>query len=397
MKRKQDVLIAFICIITLSFVALAMVGIPHSSAYTDDTRVIEQNTLVVAKAESAELGTYTTINKALQYANDRDIIDIGPGIFLENVVIDKSITLRGAGYDRAFIIGDGQSPTVKLLCANSTIFNLTLTQSEFPATPDYHMPALIIRARDCIVNRCNVSNSSSGVRAYDSDNLIIQNSTFISNNYFGIGLMERTSFSTIENNLFYNNNRFGVYISINDCNKNIVTNNLFINNNVTKQVCDDAQSLQQKNNISSNYYSDHVFGKTNKNDNIIINYSLDGLAGNNDRTPVELKNINNYDTDGDRYCDLLERTMNTDPYNKNSRPADLDKDGLPDAMDPDIDGDGVKNSADYYPRDSYMWEKESDLWIYLVIFQFTVIVFVLVTFIVYKLITQKREELKKGK
>ena len=57
------------------------------------------------------------------------------------------------------------------------------------------------------------------------------------------------------------------------------------------------------------------------------------------------------DADGDGWLDQTEIDCGTDPYNASDYPADLDADGICDALDDDIDGDGVDNDFDDLPGD----------------------------------------------
>jgi hypothetical protein len=66
----------------------------------------------------------------------------------------------------------------------------------------------------------------------------------------------------------------------------------------------------------------------------------DGIGNNRD-----------LDDDGDGYSDAVEKVAGTNPLNPLDKPADLDKDFIPDAVDKDIDGDGVDNDKDAFPRD----------------------------------------------
>ena len=55
------------------------------------------------------------------------------------------------------------------------------------------------------------------------------------------------------------------------------------------------------------------------------------------------------DSDGDGVFDHYEVMAGTNPNDPSSAPKDMDKDGIPDAHDLDIDGDGVNNWQDPFP------------------------------------------------
>ena len=57
------------------------------------------------------------------------------------------------------------------------------------------------------------------------------------------------------------------------------------------------------------------------------------------------------DADGDGWLDQLELDCGTDPYDNTSFPTDTDGDGECDALDEDIDGDGIGNDLDEMPLD----------------------------------------------
>ncbi len=65
------------------------------------------------------------------------------------------------------------------------------------------------------------------------------------------------------------------------------------------------------------------------------------------------------DFDSDGYNDSLEVLYGGDPLDSTIKPADMDEDGEPDAIDDDIDGDGVPNDEDDFPLDPKRWKEES--------------------------------------
>ncbi|MFH1531392.1 MAG: RHS repeat-associated core domain-containing protein [Pseudomonadota bacterium] len=75
----------------------------------------------------------------------------------------------------------------------------------------------------------------------------------------------------------------------------------------------------------------------------------DGLGDNTDT-----------DDDGDGYPDAMEIAYGTDPLSWQSVPPDMDDDGVPDAEDPDIDGDLVLNTLDAFPENPAEWLDTDD-------------------------------------
>jgi len=92
----------------------------------------------------------------------------------------------------------------------------------------------------------------------------------------------------------------------------------------------------------------------------------DGVGNDDDAFPQDpdewfdtdgdgLGNNGDLDDDGDGFSDEQELLFQTDPNSPFSFPADLDGDKIPDAIDPDRDGDGVLNAADAFPNNPAEW------------------------------------------
>jgi hypothetical protein len=71
---------------------------------------------------------FTTIAAALQAAGDRDEISIGEGVYTGGFVIEKNVTLRGAGRDRTTIQGTPSASVIRVgTTANVDIRDVTIT------------------------------------------------------------------------------------------------------------------------------------------------------------------------------------------------------------------------------------------------------------------------------
>ncbi len=109
---------------------------------------------------------YPTVVRAVAAAHSGDIILIGPGKFTVNVIIDKSLTLRGAGADHTVLSGasagkpvilvDGQGITV-------TIYNLTIADAARATSPANWVGA------DGILGRGNVNIHAENCTFRDND------------------------------------------------------------------------------------------------------------------------------------------------------------------------------------------------------------------------------------
>lgn len=93
------------------------------------------------------------------------------------------------------------------------------------------------------------------------------------------------------------------------------------------------------------------------------------------------------DSDNDGYNDTIEKKEGTNIFSNISVPKDFDKDFIPDSMDEDIDGDGVRNSDDDFPYDetrSKKEEKSSDLNLYLAIVFIIILIIALISMVIFR-------------
>ena len=162
---------------------------------------------------------YTSIQAAINNASAGDIIEVQSGAYLENVIVNKTLSLKGIGMPLVNASGSGTAITIT--SGGSTVDGFIVTGSG----ADW-----------------NGGDADSGIKI-KSDNNSVLNSTAGFNNY-GVYVFESEN-NTIENNSVYGNIE-GVYLFYSS-NNSLIGNNL--SSNVNRGTC---ISNSDYNNISSN-------------------------------------------------------------------------------------------------------------------------------------------------
>jgi parallel beta-helix repeat protein len=163
---------------------------------------------------------YTTIQEALNNANDNDTIFVRNGTYCEHVGVGKKISLIGENRDTTIIDGNWTG-TVVYLGTNATITNFTIRNGEygvkiwsFSLTPVYTgntinnckiidnlYGAICIRgcANNTISNNIIVNNTLYGIHLWHAGNNKIINNTVV-NNRHGIDFYGNSNYNILRNN-----------------------------------------------------------------------------------------------------------------------------------------------------------------------------------------------------
>ena len=193
---------------------------------------------------------FNNIQNGLDDVVENGKININNGTYQCNIVINKPLTIQGAGIN-----------TVKL----------------FPQQPGISL-IQIINTQDVILSSLSVSDSEYGIKIQSSNDVTIKQ-TNISNNHIGLYLTDNSNSSIIENNTLSNNSEYGIHLEycndaiilFNDlieneiglyvddqCSNNIFYNNIFINNvNNALDYCLDSQ-WDGGYGIRGNFWSDYT-------------------------------------------------------------------------------------------------------------------------------------------
>jgi parallel beta-helix repeat protein len=133
----------------------------------------KDTTTAIAKTinvDSSDLAEFNTIQDAINTANSGDTIFVNPGIYLENIVIDKPINL--IGYDKSNTTIDGKG-NITLIISNDTV-----TIQGFTVTNCSH-GIMLNTTSDTTINDNIFINAKYGIYADDKS----MNNTIYNNNF----------------------------------------------------------------------------------------------------------------------------------------------------------------------------------------------------------------------
>ena len=169
---------------------------------------------------------FTLIQKAINYANDGDVIWVYTGQYPENLdIIDKNITLLGKPYEKYDTGNITEKPIINAENEDDTtaiyIKNAKCTISDFTIKNGKFMAIWIRNTGNNTITGNTISNNGGGIwLEHSSDNSITGNT--ISNNGRGIWLYN-SSDNSITGNTISNNGYYG--IRLDDSSYNSITGN----------------------------------------------------------------------------------------------------------------------------------------------------------------------------
>jgi len=192
---------------------------------------------------------WDTIQEGINDANNGDTVIVYSGLYVENVVVDKSINITGIGYP---VVDAGGSGSAITLSANGiTLEGFKATNSESSwgnagikvisnrntITGDnatYNGYGILLSSSsDNTITENNASNNDfNGIWLSSSSNNTITGNVANNNGHDGIFLVSSSSNNTITDNSANNNGWNGIYL-FDSSDNNVITGNTVSNNNGT--------------------------------------------------------------------------------------------------------------------------------------------------------------------
>jgi len=209
---------------------------------------------------------YSTIQDAINNANEGNTIFVKEGVYFEHIKIDKSLFLVGEDKESTVINAQQEGPTILVLQNNVTLIGFTILNGITPASPTPYFPWVarpagihLLHVSNCNITNNKIENTGCGIWLYNSHNNQIRENQVINNS--NSMRLELSSNNTIESN--HLKNCFDGIIFTSSGN-NIVKNNNIVNASNQFGVMGE--------NIS--HYTNHV-ENSNKIDNKPIYYWID--------------------------------------------------------------------------------------------------------------------------
>lgn len=222
---------------------------------------VDANTLYVPEE-------YQTISLAITAAFPGDSVIVHPGIFHENVVINKKLSLIGEGLP--IIAPDNGQQAVLVTAENVIIKGFRIINPDFPG--------IVVKSNGITLSDMEISDTPEGIKLLKSSDSTIKNTTIKNQNFvktnFGIHLSNSPR-TTITHNYLENLGE-GIYLD-----RSSPTN---INNNIFKN-CSLRVVESYKNVVSNNIvngkplvYLDNQKGGTVTNAGQVILINCDGIT-----------------------------------------------------------------------------------------------------------------------
>lgn len=169
---------------------------------------------------------YSSIQAAMNAASNGDTIAVASGTYNENVIVNRSVNLTGAGAGITIINApDPNSSVLYVTASNVTIDGFTVTNATGRAHSYYSAGIFLAGTKKINISNNYVTNNYNGIYVFSSVNSTMTGNLINSNTY-GIYLLF-SSRNILANNTVTLNNNYGIYTG--SSNNNTIYNNIFNN------------------------------------------------------------------------------------------------------------------------------------------------------------------------
>ena len=136
-------------------------------------------------------GDFSTLNEAIAAARDRDRISISEGTFTGPIIVDKTVTLEGAGRDKTFVEVEAAASTAATFgrtASGTQVSGITFRHRGFDPGPN-RFSALLVRGAEVTLSDCRMADSSGhGLAVMETGRVSATRCLFENNGWDGVAV-----------------------------------------------------------------------------------------------------------------------------------------------------------------------------------------------------------------
>ena len=235
--------VKLLCLIIALGLCVGMVGAFQTPVLAATTWYVDDDKVEYPGAD------FTTIQDAVDAASEGDTIIVYPGTYVENVDVDKRLTIQSNSGNPADTIVSAANPddhVFDIAADQVTIDGFTTTGATFSgkygiylstasycticnnhAENNHHGIGLVNTSNNTVSDNTAINNIANGISVLsESCNNTVSRNTVDDNNT-GIRIVSSSNSNTIEGNTASDNSR-GIYLLL-SCDDNAITNNTILN------------------------------------------------------------------------------------------------------------------------------------------------------------------------
>jgi len=242
---------------------------------------------------------FTKIQDAINNASSGDTVFVHTGIYHENVVINKTITLVGEDSNSTIIDGNETGDVIHIIANDVTVKGFTVTKSGM-----YIYCGILVdhSIGNAIINN-NILYNYKGVSLVDSSNNVVYDNTILSN-YDGVYLYYSSN-NAISGNMISLSNYNGVYLYYSS--NNAISGNVILHNHLTGiSLYYSSNTVVCDNSVLNNYHG--IYLAFSSDDNTIYHNNFN----NTYQVWTESRNFWNYDDEGNYWSNYAGQDLNED-------------------------------------------------------------------------------------
>jgi len=218
---------------------------------------------------------YPTIQEAINRADERDVIFVRNGVYYENVVVNKTVSLIGENSSSTIIDGTSKGNVVDIDSDNVIVSGFTIINSGGAGDAGINLRNI----NKCIIKENSILNNWRGIWLYNCTNSVVHRNN-ISNTTGSLAIWVEESNSIVISSNIISNNPSGVYLYYSHSNvvcRNRIADNAYYGLTLT----DSSMNLIIENVIENNFGWDGIdlwdSGSNVIMANDILNNNLHGL------------------------------------------------------------------------------------------------------------------------